>query len=433
MQWFFLVVSLVLGDLALGNCPNSDAKKSDYPYPVVLKGPAEILGFNVTNFKAYNKRGKVWSRIPLQIDEVNERGDYVLEHGLPFTKDSDDNFFDGNDELVFWGGDLGDGFRNEEIPRSLIVNVLNFWRLDFCVDSKRFGSVLLIATQFEPEQDPATHTQFDPKAGVISTSEYQYIFNKSDPVLLGEVFLKQGGQKHRIIESSRFLMPLEMPWFLPDMEFEHTDFESSIECWRTGPIRSIVAVGVKYKSFLSIIKLHLFSELVFYRNKFEIPTVIEFVFSPKGILNPGSGVAYSLTFPQGGDWQLKSNLAPLPQVGPETVIERGDTAAATEVFSVKGYRDVGSFMVNVRVEERARQSVPPPYLLKAEDYANKALIEHWPWLGKIPGNLGIYIDFSQVEKGKYDFGLDLVLSPKANDTFTNYGFVDAEWLPLRSL
>ena len=184
---------------------------------------------------------------------------------------------------------------------------------------------------------------------------------------------------------------------------------------------------MKYSSFLSLFKLHLFSELVFYRNRFVIPTVVEFIFDPTKFLAPGSGLAYSLRFPKDRAWKIESNLTPLPARDPDEVVDKGPTAAGTDVFTARGHSKDGAFLVQVRVDEKARKNVPPPFLIRAPEFASKEHQKHWPWLADMPGDLGVYLDFSRIKQGTYNFGLDLLLSPKADESFADYGSVESEW------
>ncbi|MCX6116419.1 MAG: hypothetical protein NT027_02670, partial [Proteobacteria bacterium] len=122
----------------------------------------------------------------------------------------------------------------------------------------------------------------------MSTTSYHYKFNRKKPMLVGEVFLKSGGIEHPVFSDSTFVMPI-IPdfWLFPGIKFDESDFESEIECWKAGPVRSIVAVGAKMAKFFSIVKLHLFSELVFYDDFFQIPTHIEMIFNANDYLDFG--------------------------------------------------------------------------------------------------------------------------------------------------
>jgi len=395
----------------------------------VLKGVPELLGKSIHHVVAYARKDGVWLRVPLQIDEVNAQGDYVLAGGLPFTKATDDGFFDGNDEIALSGASLGDDFVLKDVPQDLVPGSAERWRLVVCRGQSFHGSVLVVSGATPPAKDPPK-AAYDEKAHIVDTQLYRYVFDRKHPVLLGEVFLKAKTGPLKLIEKSAFLMPMQTPFFMPDMVFDAEDFTSEVESWQVGPVRTIVAVGVKYAAFLSLFKLHLFSELVFYENRFEIPTVIEFVFDPSSVLKPGSGLAYSLRFPPERSWEIDSNLVPLPAEDPDKVVRKGPRASSQDVYYAQGSRPEGSFLVKARVDAKAREKVPPPFLMRDAAFRSEALKKHWEWLAPLAkggGDLGIFLDISQIGQGKYDFGLDLLLSTEANDKFTDYGSIAPQW------
>ena len=415
--------------------PDCAGPRLGYDYPIVLKGVPVLRGQSVGRFAAFRRvaagpAAARWERVAVQVDEVNAHGDFVLAEGLPFTRGTDDGIFDDNDEIVFDGAALGDDFVEADVPPEL--RGVTRWHAGFCRAGHRLGDLLVVNSAVLPPWRGPAQVRFDAKAGEVSSDLYDYKFSPGNPVLLGEVLLRHGAAASPVISSTSFLMPLETPFYMPNMTVRDADFTSSIESWQSGPLRTIVAVGVKYSAFLSLFKLHLFSELVFYRNRFEIPTVIEFIFDPSRFLAPGSGLAYSLRFPPGHAWEIESNLAALPAKDADELVESGPRATSVDSFYAKGSRPEGSFLVQVRVDPKARAQVPPPFLLREADFRSEALAEHWPWLRKIPGDLGVYLDFSQIRKGVYDFGLDLLLSPKAHESFTDYGSVDSHWQVLPS-
>lgn len=427
-----MVPASVLAVLGLGGSSAARAAactgvRVPFAYPIVLKGPPSLFGTRVTNLSAWVWRDGKWGEAPVQVEEVNHRGDYVLDGGLPFTKDSDDGLFDANDEVVLDGAELGDDFRPEEVPPEVAAGVVQSWKVSFCRGDASSGHLLLQSRHRPKPWTGTAAVRFDQAKAEIETSAYRYVFNPKSPALLGEVRFRGAGGERGVIRNSKFMMPLKTPFWMPDLTFRDDDFTSAVESWQSGPVRTIVAVGVKYSAFLSLFKLHLFSELVFYRNRFVIPTVIEFIFDPSSHLKPGSGVAYSLSFPEGRGWQIDGNLTPLPAESPDAVVGSGKTAAATETFVARGHGPDGAFLAQVRVDAKARAMVPPPFLIRAEQFQSEAHQKHWPWLKDLPGDLGVFLDFSRVHRGIYDFGLDLILAPKADETFTDYGPVDTSW------
>lgn len=407
----------------------SGGARGAYDYPIVERGPKALIGQPVRNLSAYARQANgTWHRIALQVDEVNAHGDYVLAGGIPYTAGTDDGILDANDEVVLLGEELGADFAAAAIPGWIKSDGASFWKFSAKSASAAIGYALIVSGKVVAPNAAARQVVFDERAGTIVTSAYKYTFAKPNPALLGAVVLPGGTP---LIKSSQFLMPLRTPFFMPNITVLDTDFTSQIECWQSGPIRSIVAVGVNYTSFLSILKLHLFSELVFYRQKFEIPTKIEFIFDPQTLLKPGSGLFYSLHFPDGRGWVIDSNLAALPAAAPDDVVEEGPKAAGTPVFQAQGREaGIGSFLVRVRVDERAKANVPPPFLIRKADFTDPAKNSFWPWIARAPGDLGVFLDISQVRKGIYDFGLDLILSPKADETFKDYGTVNVDWQQL---
>lgn len=428
-----VVFAAVLALVALAAGPARAAcegPRVGYPYPIVLTDVHLKGAYRVKSFAALARRDGQWLEIPVQVEEKNSKGDYVLDGGLPFTKDSDDGWLDANDEIVFDGQDVGDDFTDKDVTADVRAGATGLWKLAFCKGTGRVGFVLLRSMRQNPPAWPAGNAvAFDSAAQEVRSSLYRYRFHKPNPVLLGEVSLRQRGLEVPVIRDSTFQMPLRTPFWMPDLTFKAKDFTSSIESWQVGPIRTIVAVGVKYSAFLSLFKLHLFSELVFYRNRFVIPTVVEFIFDPTKFLSPGSGLAYSLRFPKHRSWEIESNLTPLPAKDPVEVVEKGPTAAATEIFHARGHSKDGAFLVQVKVDEKARKNVPPPFLIRAGDFESKEQKSHWPWLGEMAGDLGVFLDFSRIKQGTYNFGLDLLLSPKADETFSDFGPVDTEWSP----
>lgn len=382
---------------------------------VVQRGVPELRGYNIDDFRAFAKRGKKWEVIPLQIDEVNRRGDLVLADGMPFTRNSDDRIFDDNDDFVLRGSDLGDDFNLKTIPKDYKRSAAH-WKVDVCAGENYAGSALIVHDVSLPKYAAAQpDVIFDRQTLVATSSFYRYVFRKEHPALLGQVFLRDGAGESPVFADSSFRMPLVLPWWAPNFTWSPNHFKSEVESWQVGPIRTVVAVGVKLRNFLSAFNFHMFSELVFYKQHFQIPTVIEFTFDPASYFKPGSGVGYSLSFAKGTSWSIDTNLVELPQNGPDTAVADSKRASDFPHFFAKGSSDKAAFYVKVRVDRQAAMLVPPPYIVRHEMFGQTPWAREWPWLRDLRGDLGIFIDISRVRKGTYDFGLDLVLASKADD------------------
>ena len=443
LKALFASLFLLVSSVALGQNGITDKCAGDriaYDFPIVLRGASELYGAKLRGISAFRFLDGKWESVPVQIDEVNSSGDYVLENGLPYTSKTGDNVYNGNDEFSIEGRSLGDEFSLEQVPREFHQNTAAaflFRKLRFCAGKQYIGTVLL---RLGPETAPIVPVQaavhFQENPAQISSDIYRYEFEKKNPVLLGQVWLRSEKDdtgnisEHQVIEKSSFVMPLRLPWWAPNFTLTDSNFISSIECWRSGPVRSIVAVGVKFRSFLSLFNLHMFSELVFYRNKFQVPTEIQFTFDPSSYLRPGSGLFYSLTFPAGKGWEVETNLEDLPPVSAKEVKDRGRTALSQEVFYARGRRPEGGFVVNVRVDPAARKLVPPPFFVRKEMFLDPVYLKPWPDILGPGGDMGVYLDISGVRTGVYDFGLDLLLSRKADEMLRDYGSVEAQWVLL---
>ncbi len=403
-------------------------------FPIVFHPQLIFYGENPNRIEAWRFENGIWSQVPLQIDEVNSDGNYVLDEGIPYTKFTGDNRLGVKDEMSVNGASLGWTFTPAQISKTLMARFTaasKTSRVDFCGTNTGYLGSLLIGVTKVPAKSIPFISLFTRATAEVNTSNYRYRFRDGQPMLMGQVSLKTPAGEAPVFAGSSFVMPL-IPklFFLPSFYFGEKDFTSEIECWKSGPVRSIVAVGAKLQKFFSLIDLHLFSELVFYERYFQIPTKIEFIFDPSKYMARGTGLAYVLKYPDNLDWNLSSNLASLP-IGGAGVGPLAHTAfdiAKDGRFSIKGESAIGSFAVNIHVDEGALKQAPPPYIVHKESFLDKGMLSKWPWLKKSIGNLGVFIEISHVHRGIYDFGLDVALSNQAHDTFTDFQAVSANWL-----
>jgi hypothetical protein len=96
-------------------------------------------------------------------------------------------------------------------------------------------------------------------------------------------------------------------------------------------------------------------------------------------------------------------------------------------FAVRGSSPIGSFVANVRVDEKALRQAPPPYVVDRDTFKLEGAKASWPWLAGTQGDLGVFIEISGVKAGSYDFALDVALSNQAHDEFADFQTVVAQW------
>ena len=399
-------------------------------FPIVFNTPDWLRGAGVRKIEAWRYIKNSWHQVSIQVDEVNADGNYVLEEGIPYTRYTDDALLDGNDELSVIGLSLGGGFTRKAVTKKLAARFTHFQRVDFCGAGEKYLGSLLVGETAGTAEIPKFVPFYSSDLNEVNTSRYRYSFRGKQPMLIGDVLLKTAFGEKPVFAGSSFVMPLIPRIFVfPSLYFGEADFTSEIECWRSGPVRSIVAVGAKLRKFFSLIDLHLFSELVFYDDYFQIPTKIEFIFNPSDYLTRGSGLAYVLKYPEGVDWAISSNLAALPVSGPESgaIKETAFEKSKNGIFAVRGSSGLGSFIANIRVDQKALKQAPPPYVASRDSFNRKDMLASWPWLKKSSGSLGVFIEISGVQRGIYDFALDVALSNQAHDDFTDFQAVSAIW------
>lgn len=411
-------------DTSCATLAGDPTRLSLYPYPIVLQVPDDLIGRDLRSLSAFARQGGAWHPRRVQVDEVNDRGDYVLEDGRPFTRDTDDKILDANDEIVLDGLDAGEPFDDVATVQGNAHRSLppahSMWRIDLCTDGNYRGSFLLVeGTSVSSAATTQAHAvRFLRGESKIVTDLYTYQFHPESPLLIGPIHL--GLQQRPAIDSARFALELSLPW-LPDITLSPTDLQSEIESWQVGPLRTIVAVGAKFRNLLSIFNLHMFSELVFYRNALQIPTVLDFPFSAQTYLEPGSGVVYTLDLPDSDPWQVRSNLTPLPARGPAPYAAQDSIDRSGQAFWIVGSRKDASFAAFATLDPAAQHLAPPALITQEALQPQSLWMAHWRWLSGYDGDIGMFLDLSSMQKGVYQFGLDLIVSHEADDSFTDYG------------
>lgn len=385
---------------------------SNNPFFIIINGDPSIVGYNIEHFTAYNysTANSKWEEILIQIDEKNLHNDYVLDQGIPYTKDTDDKVFDLNDEMVIKVTDFKDCFNYNQIPQNILTQSLNLWRITI-PDNNTNRCVLLVYSKIKIINNPNNETiKYDIHHQTIKTPVYNYIFNKQYPALLGKTYINDLMQsnfvRQPLITNSDFKIFFRTKWFLPNFMLSKEDFTSSIECWKIGPLRTIVAVGLQYKKLFSFIKLHFFSELIFYENSFEIPTVIEFPINAPKVLNNGSGIFYFASFNDFKNWKITTNLQSV-----FTQKELKKIFLAPNTFKTPLYallqKNNKNIYIEVKVEDSILQTIFPPIIFyKEQSFAN---LFQWDWINSINFDIGMYIDFSKVKKNMYKFKLNLFI------------------------
>jgi len=424
---FRIVVMAADGSLCTG-------KLTKYRFPVVVTHLSEIYHLDISKLSAFSFKNDTWTEIPIQLDERNLSNNFVLDQGLPYTKNSDDWIVDQNDEMVLNGADFGEDFYLSQISPAILEKSRKLWKLSYCSRFYHFGSILLIYREklFRVRSfSPVVH--YVSREKIITTPYYEYKFTRGNPILMGEVQLKTASGFRKVINSGYLQVNLRYPLLLGWIKWitghviTSDQLESVIESWQTGPIRTIIAIGVKIKDIFPFMDLHLFSEIIFYQNFLQIPTKIKMPVNFSTFFAPGTGVIYTIRFPKKHIWKVTSNIKTLPMISPEELVGAGRHLEDEKLFYVKGSHDKSNFLFKVRVTLPAHEKLLPPYLIVKDMFRRQIWENQWPWLGQLDGDFGLYIDFSMMTHHQYEFALDLYLSPDAIIRVETVGTGKVHW------
>ncbi len=405
--------------------------------PVVLSGLKEIRGVSLHSLSVWRLEGERIEPALFQVDEKNDRDEFVLPHGKPFTRHDGNGRVDIQDELVIASSDLllpteEKQFLNAWKKKNLAGKL---WQIGVCVPGQGVDGLLFLSTgvkQASLPKKPTKAVQFDAKSAVVKTKTYKYEFQKEHPLLLGKVSMRTKNSYKPIIESSQMRIPIKSAWYLPNTTLSAKSFRSEIESWKQGPLRSIVAVGVKYEKLFSLVKLHMFSEWIFYESHFQIPQTVIFPLNFKKYLRPGSGIAYSIRLVEPKSWKWSANIPRVRALSAKQIVKEGRSTTLPASYSARAVnlKNGWTIQAGLRIDPDRLTGNPSPFLLVGEDFGSRRYIKNWPWIEKIPGDFGVFQDFSQIQSGSYDFGLDLSLGNDAKQVIPDLRTAQTSWKAL---
>lgn len=206
-------------------------------------------------------------------------------------------------------------------------------------------------------------------------------------------------------------MILRVPWWFTSIEVTEDDIISEVESWRQGPIRTILAIGVKFKGYLRMFNMHMFSELVFYESSLTIPTVFEFPIDAQDFFSAGTGVFYEIDFVKNPSWKLaKTTLTAMRAVDSKSFIS--ESLSLEEKGELSATFTGGGQEIDIQFSLGSKD-LPLPVYVESAQKNNLQLRQSWPLLDTFKGDFGVFQDLSQAKKGEFKFRLDLSLGNKA--------------------
>lgn len=411
--------------------------------PIVLSQLREVEGVALHDLGVWKLGGESIEPAVFQVDEKNQRDEYVLPYGKPFTKHDGNGRVDLRDELVVSSSDLvgdADGPKflklwKKKVSKLKESNFLKLWQVSVCIPEQKISGLLFLSAgkPFAFKQGrPKPKVVYNKVDQTILTNTYRYEFAKDKPLLLGKVSLRSKKGYEPIISSSQMRIPIKSSWYLPNTTLSANSFVSEVESWKQGPLRSIVAVGVKYERLFSLVQLHMFSEWIFYDSHFQVPQTVVFPLNFKKYLKPGSGIAYSIRLIDPKSWAWSANI---PRVTPHSARRRVEHAKSNKLperFVAKAVNSARGWTIKarLRLDPDRLKGNPSPFLLVGPDFLERQNVKNWPWIKKIPGDFGVFQDFSQMQGGSYDFGLDLSLGNSAKLKIPDLRTAQTKWKAL---
>ena len=394
-QWILLFLSF-----------NQEAKAGIHSAPITI--PASYVSpmtrhpLSLYRLFKTNAKGKA-EPIPFQIDELDEWGDFVLSKGKQNNGSASNFIFDGIDELTFMGNDVGPRKQPtswpDKRPPLLYELVIS--------NGKTEGAVYVGVYFFDPPPlSKRNYVAFNMKNHHVETSRFLYHFDPNNYLVVKGIDKKKRGESpaRPMIDQSAFYLRADLK-YLPALTLGHDDFESRLEAFKQGPIRTIVRVGFNYSLLLFQIELGMYTEVSFFSNSVVLPAVMYNPLEGNKSLNTGSGFYYGFAVTDNPEKiNLDTNMPYFDKVeiedfheGKKRVLKKYNVTSRTddyimylEVTPSKQMRNVGNAPLLYREDKRG------------DDLQNRG--KGAKPLGKAPVNLAMFFDLTGFTEGLHEVG-----------------------------
>ncbi|MDY6933752.1 MAG: hypothetical protein SVZ03_05945 [Spirochaetota bacterium] len=206
---------------------------------VVLTGDqcSEILGKPISRYGLYSLQNGSFVSIPFQIDELDEKDQFILTQGKGKSVDKDNSHFDANDQLVFMARDTGDKIMREmDLPKTA-TGIVEITIIDPTNEKK--GWVYLMNFDNPPRPSDIDYVNYDPAKMKIVAWNYITRFNKENPVAASKYAFweKIGGGGSDLIDRVKVRIVLKKFFTLHRSE---EDIKVKEIGYIDGPVRVIV-------------------------------------------------------------------------------------------------------------------------------------------------------------------------------------------------
>lgn len=417
------------------------ARAGIHTAPIVVQGLriSNAIRFPVANYRLFRtgKNGEAVS-IPFQIDEFNEWGDYILDQGPNPNQKESNGIFDLQDELAFMGDDVGPIQRPTSWPegKPAIIFEIKFKNQRLGAPQPQDGAVYLgVYFRSPPPLVARKYAIFDPVRGRITTSRYQYDFDKQNYLILNNVDmlnanLVTGEQKNTpMIDSSTFYLKADMKYFLT-LTANHRSINSKLDAYKAGPVRTITRVTFFYSIMKLNFEVGMYTEISFFSNAVYTPTIIYNPINGKDSLNRGSGFYYGFAlFDNPDNFQINTNMPRYKaQKGLLDFFGNKPKAESKYWLNVLG-KDV-MFYAEIEPSEKMRKDDNIPYFYKKSVPA-KALSHidnnQVNAIEKSPVNVALYFDLTKFDKGEHNMSFKLFFDNKRDEVALDHFRRLSDW------
>jgi len=264
------VLAVLLAMTACGALPHNASAARDWE-PLILKGSRfpGLIGADLSSLEVTAVRHGKLEPIPFQVDEVSDKGAYVLPEGSEASMEQ--GRLGANDEIVIMFSDLG-----ERADGGIAGNAFELEVSERDGGPHRYAYLATVAT---PRLSPRRYVSYDPSRNSIETESYRV-----------------GMQNGLPVEFALRNLPDEMPSNLTDrlkvrlsarvlhlvrFSFNEDDIRTAVRAWKCGPVRVIRRLDHSVELILGLGSPVFERHDFFYRDMIRNPFVMDLPFAPR--------------------------------------------------------------------------------------------------------------------------------------------------------
>ncbi|MBF0299437.1 MAG: hypothetical protein HQK51_12000 [Oligoflexia bacterium] len=262
----------------------------------------------------------------------------------------------------------------------------------------------------------ADSLKIDTKENFVSSSAYEYFFDKKNHLLINKLFYKQdrskdkSNKKYLAISDSDLFIHLDMKNFF-NIDITKEDVQSEILSTFINDNIISEKITFFYKLLFFKIRLKMDTKISFYENKAHIPMNIDVPTNGSTYLNPGSGLLY---FWKNGElkFELSNEKETLPKINLKKISNKIDFKGLVAV-GLKYCNDSSEncvYKIKAKLEERNINIdifVPKDivkngfYPMWIDNISEFNRIMKWSPFKENENNSAVYFEISGLKKGQF--------------------------------